>query len=187
MFTEIDNIAEALAVYNYALSLGYSGIQITTLKETSVVIVVDVDEQALFIVPSSAEVPNNCYRRLTKEFFKEELRTYAAKETKIDSSSSAKETVPSLPSASDILSAGIEHMQNRATTYDKPAGERSMGKTVTAFNAIADKDLTEEQGWLFMGILKQVRSQQGNFKLDNYEDEAAYAGLRGEAAARERS
>jgi hypothetical protein len=31
-----------------------------------------------------------------------------------------------------------------------------------------------------------VRSQQGIFKADNYEDEASYAGLRGEAAARDR-
>lgn len=89
-------------------------------------------------------------------------------------------------SAAAFLQAGIKHMASRASTYDKPHGERSMGKTVAAFNAITDHKLTEEQGWLLMGILKMVRSQQGDFKADNYEDEASYAGLRGECAARDR-
>jgi hypothetical protein len=74
-------------------------------------------------------------------------------------------------------------MQDRAATYDKPDGERSMGRTVEAFNAITSHTLTEEQGWLFMGLLKMVRSQSGDFKSDNFEDEAAYAALRGECAA----
>jgi len=45
---------------------------------------------------------------------------------------------------------------------------------------------TEEKGWLFMVLLKIVRSQQGDFKLDNYEDGGAYFGLMGEAANKER-
>lgn len=88
--------------------------------------------------------------------------------------------------AQDFLKAGIKHMGDRATTYDKPDGERSIGKTVAAFNVITGHELTEEQGWLFQGLLKMVRSQQGDYKADNYEDEAAYAGLRGECASRER-
>ncbi len=88
--------------------------------------------------------------------------------------------------APDVLSAALGHMQDRAATYDKPAGERSMAATVTAFNAITGHTLTEEQGWLLMGVLKMVRSQQGALRLDNYEDEAAYAALRAEAAHRER-
>jgi hypothetical protein len=62
-----------------------------------------------------------------------------------------------------------------------------MGATVDAFRAITGHDLTEEQGWLFMGLLKMVRSQQGGFRADNYEDLAAYAGLQGEAAWAERA
>lgn len=89
-------------------------------------------------------------------------------------------------SAPAFLQAGIKHMQQRAIAYDKPEGERSMGKTVAAFNAITGLSLTEEQGWLLQGILKMVRSQQGCFKADNYEDEASYAALRGECAARDR-
>lgn len=73
-------------------------------------------------------------------------------------------------------------MKDRAATYDKPEGERSMGATVVAFNAITGAELTEEQGWLFMGLLKMVRTQQGAYRADNYEDGAAYFALQGEAA-----
>lgn len=90
-------------------------------------------------------------------------------------------------SAGDILRAGLKHMDDRASTYDKPEGERSMKATVDAFNAVTDGKMdTEEKGWLFMVLLKCVRSQQGNFKLDNYEDGAAYFGLMGETANGER-
>lgn len=90
-----------------------------------------------------------------------------------------------MKTAPEILQAGIGHMQDRATTYDKPEGERSMAATVAAFNAVTGDGRmdTEERGWLFQLLLKAVRSQQGAFKLDNYEDGAAYFGLMGEAAA----
>lgn len=77
-------------------------------------------------------------------------------------------------------------MKDRAATYDKPEGERSMGATVEAFNAVTGHQLTEEQGWLFMALLKAVRSQQGGYRADSYEDGAAYFALAGEAAARDR-
>lgn len=91
-------------------------------------------------------------------------------------------------SAPDVLSAGAKHMRDRAEMYDTPDGERSIGATVAAFNAITGDGLmnTDERGWLFMLLLKCVRCQQGNFKLDNYEDAAAYAGLMAESAAVER-
>jgi hypothetical protein len=88
--------------------------------------------------------------------------------------------------AADFLKKGLGHMEDRAVTYDKEGGERSMGKTIAAFNIITGYNLTEEEGWLFMEILKQVRSMQGSFKADNYEDLAAYAALRGECASRDR-
>lgn len=89
--------------------------------------------------------------------------------------------------AHDFLRAAADHMNDRAKTYDKPEGERSMGATVEAFNAITGHALTEEQGWLFQEILKQVRSQQGAYRADNYEDAVAYAALRGESASRSRT
>lgn len=85
--------------------------------------------------------------------------------------------------AASFLEKAAGHMRDRARTYDAANGERSMSKTVYAFNIITGHSLTEEQGWLFMGLLKMVRSQQGAFRADNYEDEAAYAALRGECAA----
>lgn len=90
--------------------------------------------------------------------------------------------------ANQIVQAALQHMEDRAVTYDNQGGERSIGKTVAAFNAVTgDGNMdTEERGWLFMLLLKAVRSQQGSFKLDNYEDLAAYAGLMGEAASVER-
>lgn len=84
--------------------------------------------------------------------------------------------------APQFLQAGLDAMQQRAATYDKPEGERSMGATVEAFRAITGHAITEEQGWLFMAILKAVRSQQGNYSADSYIDGAAYFGLAGEAA-----
>ena len=89
--------------------------------------------------------------------------------------------------AANILTAALGHMRDRASTYDKPEGERSMGATVNAFLAVTGVSMTEEQGWLFMALLKAVRSQQGAYRADSYEDGAAYFALAGEAAVRDRT
>ena len=86
--------------------------------------------------------------------------------------------------AIDVLSAAGMEMADRASTYDAPEGERSMGKTVAAFNALTGHDLTEQQGWQFMELLKIARSNQGAYRADCFVDGAAYAALAGEAAAR---
>ena len=90
--------------------------------------------------------------------------------------------------ASKIVEQALKHMRDRAATYDRPDGERSIGATVEAFNAITGDGLmnTEERGWLFMLLLKAVRSQQGDYRADSYEDGAAYFALAGEAAFKER-
>ena len=62
-----------------------------------------------------------------------------------------------------------------------------MGATVDAFQAVTGVSMTEEQGWLFMALLKAVRSQQGAYRADSYEDGAAYFALAGEAAVRDRN
>lgn len=84
--------------------------------------------------------------------------------------------------AHDILQAAAGHMRDRAATYDKPEGERSMGATVAAFRAVSGVTITETQGWLFMALLKAVRSQQGAYRADSFEDGAAYFALAGESA-----
>lgn len=88
--------------------------------------------------------------------------------------------------ADEILAAGAKHLADRAATRDQPEGERSMARTVAAFNAMYRKDLTVEQGWQFMVLLKMARSAAGAFNLDDYEDGAAYFALAAEDAYRER-
>lgn len=82
----------------------------------------------------------------------------------------------------EILEQAAAEMQDRAATYDAPEGERSMAKTVAAFNVITGHTLTEQQGWQFMELLKIVRSNQGGYRADSFVDGAAYAALAGEAA-----
>lgn len=88
--------------------------------------------------------------------------------------------------AADFLRAGLKHMEDRAQTYDKPEGERSMGATVRAFNAITGRDLSESEGWLLLQILKDVRLfTSPGFHRDSAEDCAAYAALKAEAKSKE--
>ena len=61
------------------------------------------------------------------------------------------------PKAAELLGRAAAHMHDRSATYDEPEGERSMGKIVTAFNAITGRDLTESEGWMFMQQVKLVR------------------------------
>jgi len=94
---------------------------------------------------------------------------------------------PTPITAHGFLEQAAREMGQRAATYDKPEGERSMGKTVAAFNALTGHKLTEQEGWQFMELLKIARSNQGGYRADSFVDGAAYAALAGEAAARERS
>lgn len=84
--------------------------------------------------------------------------------------------------ATDILEKAAQHMRDRAATYDKPEGERSMGKTVAAFNAITGRNLTTAEGWLMLAVLKQVRVFQAPEKahVDSLEDGPAYLALMAE-------
>ena len=84
--------------------------------------------------------------------------------------------------ATNILEKAAQHMRDRAATYDKPEGERSMGKTVAAFNAIAGRDLTTAEGWLMLAVLKQVRAFHNPAvpHVDSLEDGPAYLALMAE-------
>ena len=85
-------------------------------------------------------------------------------------------------SAPQLLNKAAELMAERGKQYDKPEGERSMGKCVTAFNAITGKDLTEAEGWLLLQLLKDVRLwQRKGYHQDSAEDCIAYAALKAEA------
>ena len=85
--------------------------------------------------------------------------------------------------ATTILQRG----QERDTSTDGQAQERSMAATVAAFNAIEGTALSERQGWAFMQTLKLARAantaRNGRYNPDDYLDGAAYAALGAEAAA----
>lgn len=88
--------------------------------------------------------------------------------------------------ADEILQVANEAIVQRGVMYDSTGQqqERSMGKVVAMFNALTGHELTNEQGWKFMCLLKLARSEQGEFSLDSFIDLAAYAALAGEEAAK---
>lgn len=90
----------------------------------------------------------------------------------------------SSPKAVQILNEAVSIMAERGKSYDKSGGEaeRSMPKIVAMFNALTGHELTPEQGWKFMCCLKLARSEQGEYREDNYLDGAAYMALAGEEA-----
>lgn len=91
------------------------------------------------------------------------------------------ETAPAL------LFRAANIMEERGKQYDKPEGERSMGKAVKAFNAITDRDLTESEGWLLLQVLKDVRLwQRPGYHQDSAEDCIAYSALKAEAKQHEK-
>lgn len=91
-----------------------------------------------------------------------------------------------MTTAPDILQKAAAIMLERGQQYDKPEGERSMGKTVTAFNAITGHTLSEAEGWLLLQLLKDVRLwQRPGYHQDSAEDCVAYAALKAEAKSQE--
>ncbi len=75
-------------------------------------------------------------------------------------------------------------MEERGKTYDQEGGERSMARTITAFNAITGMDMKESDGWLLMQLLKDSRQWSApKFHQDSADDCVAYAALKAEALA----
>ena len=79
----------------------------------------------------------------------------------------------------DDVSATIT---SRGKERDLDDGERTIPRCVTAFNSITGHELSAEDGWLFMQVLKMCRSKQGDFKYDDFRDGVGYAALRAEEA-----
>ena len=91
-----------------------------------------------------------------------------------------------MKSAEDFLNESAKIMKERGKTYDKSINEdekeRSMSATVIAFHAVTGKHLTEEEGWLFMLLLKQVRQwSTKDYHSDSALDSVAYSALLAEA------
>jgi hypothetical protein len=85
--------------------------------------------------------------------------------------------------AEQFLRQGADVLAERGKEYDKPEGERSMARTVAAFQAITGKELTEAEGWLFMQVLKDVRQWQNpdRYHEDSAVDGVNYSALKAEA------
>lgn len=84
--------------------------------------------------------------------------------------------------ADEHLQAALGALIDRAAVRDAESGERSMARTVAAFNSIYGHNLTETEGWQFMALLKMVRASQGSYRADDYTDQASYSALAGESA-----
>lgn len=89
-----------------------------------------------------------------------------------------------MKTADQILNEAAQIIKERAASRDTE-NERSMERTVNAFNAIYGTNLTTVQGWDFMSILKKVRGSQGQFREDDYTDDVSYVALKAEAACEE--
>lgn len=92
--------------------------------------------------------------------------------------------VPQEPSQSapDLLQEAAALIKQRGVERDAEGGERSMKRTVDSFNAMTGHKLTEEDGWLFMMMLKLSRSRSGKIQPDDYKDLISYSALLGECA-----
>lgn len=114
------------------------------------------------------------------------LNTILEQDSAVDALSKMKpETARKARQAHQIADVALQHIRDRAATYDQADGERSAGKTATAFNAITGKDLTEAEVFLLLQILKDVRQwQKGIPHQDSLEDCIAYAALKAESLER---
>lgn len=84
----------------------------------------------------------------------------------------------------DIVSKVLSTLAERGQSYDRNT-ERSMPKVIEAFNAITGKDLSAEEGWMLMMLLKLVRFSSARSKgvhEDSVVDLCAYGLLFAEEA-----
>lgn len=84
--------------------------------------------------------------------------------------------------ASEYLLELHDVLETRAKERDRVNGERSIEACVDAFNAIYSANLTYEQGWSFMLLLKLARSAGGKYREDDFIDAIGYAALLAEQA-----
>ena len=84
--------------------------------------------------------------------------------------------------APTILQTAIDTLAQRGQQRDQPEGERTIPSVVSAFNAMTGHSITEQQGWLFLALVKVRRCQTGQPDPDHYVDGAAYFALAGESA-----
>jgi len=89
-----------------------------------------------------------------------------------------------ITSVEDYLINATEKVRDRGEEYENgSSNERSMAATVTAFNAISGSMMSEQEGWLFMQVLKSVRlhTNPSSYHEDSAVDKIAYAALEAES------
>lgn len=84
--------------------------------------------------------------------------------------------------AHTILQDAANNIIQHAEQRDMLDGERSMARTVAAFNALTGNHLTEVDGCLFMVLLKAAHATVGKHHAEDYTDGSSYFALAGEAA-----
>jgi len=99
--------------------------------------------------------------------------------TSLEVVNTSQKDTPKAKDASSLCLRASELLAERGKQYDGSNAERSMASTVAAFNAVYGTNLTEQQGWHFMLILKMVRQRAGGH-IDSAEDAIAYASLAAE-------
>lgn len=97
-----------------------------------------------------------------------------------------KEPQPDKQSAHSFLDEASNTMKQRAALRDAEDGERTAAKIAEVFNAITGHNINEADAWMFLVVLKIVRSRNGKYNRDDYVDLAAYAGLLGECESQNR-
>ena len=100
-----------------------------------------------------------------------------------------QQTPDALPTsdAREFLLDAVAVMEERAEQYDSEGGERSMSKTIEAFNAVTGHTLIESDGWLIMLLLKQVRQwSKETYHHDSALDAVAYSALLAESLKKEK-
>jgi len=83
--------------------------------------------------------------------------------------------------ADEFLLNAATTLKSRGKDYDSSQNrieERSMKKTIEAFNSITGNELNEEDGWLILLLLKQTRQYSStNYHHDSAIDSVGYAAL----------
>ena len=87
--------------------------------------------------------------------------------------------------AHSLLMETADILGSRGKERDKEEGERTIPQLVPLFNQITGHKLSNEDGWLFMLMLKLVRMRGGSFKDDDYLDAIGYAALMAEQSIKD--
>ena len=87
----------------------------------------------------------------------------------------------------ELLQKAKEMLATRGQEYDhEDKRERNMGRAVCAFNDLLGSNMTEEEGWLFMLLLKLARVTDSDFRhYDSMLDAICYSALMMECATNE--